>query len=63
MFATYKARDRMFGNPLVNECNEILRSCRTKEERIKAAPLIRSKIKLDTISDKLLSRGLVGNII
>ena len=63
MLATCKVRDRMFGNPIVNECNEILHSCKTKNDRMRAATLIRSKISLDSISNKLLSQGLIGSII
>ena len=60
---TDKVRDRMFGNPIVNECNELLHSCKTKKERIDAASYIRSKIKLDFISNKLLGQGLIGSIV
>ena len=63
MLASHKVHEHLFGNPVVNECNKLLRSCRTKEERIEAAPSIRSKLKFDSISDMLLSRGIVGNII
>ena len=63
MYATRKVYNHLFGNPIVNECNEILHSCKTKEERMRVAALIRSKVSLDPISDLLLSRGEVRNII
>ena len=54
---TDKIRDILFGNPIVNECNNILRSCGTKEERMRVAPLIRSKLKFDSFSNLLLNIG------
>ena len=63
MHATQKVHEHLFGNPIINECNKLLRSCRTKEERMRVATLIRSKVNLDPISDKLLGRGVVGTLI
>ena len=63
MLATKKVHEHMFSNPAVAECNKLLCSCKTKNERIRIAPLIRSKVSLDFISNMLLNRGLVGSII
>ena len=54
---TDRVRDTLFGNPNVNECNQILHSCKTKEERMRAAPLIRSKLRFDNFSKLLLDKG------
>ena len=63
MFDIEKVHDLIFGNPIVNECNEILHSCKTKDGRMRVAALIRSKAKLDSISGALLNRGKIEAII
>ena len=63
MPATRKVHEHIFGNSIITECNRVLRSCETAEERMRVASLIRSKVDLDSISNALLSRGLIGNII
>ena len=58
-----KIRDHLFGNPVVNECNNILRSCKTKEERMRVAALIRSRVNLGPIYNALLYQGNIEAII
>ena len=60
--STDKVRNLLFGNPVVNECNDILNSCKTKDDRMRAATLIRSKINLGPIHNKLLRQGNIGAI-
>ena len=42
---------------ILDECNEILASCKNEEERMRQADLIRSKVSLNPINDLLLGAG------
>ena len=61
MSATQKVRDYLFGNPSINACNELLKSCRNNKERKEVAASIRSKIPMNSFTDLLVSNGLIEN--
>ena len=60
LFGLQKINKYLFKNPIVEECNNILHSCKTKDDRIRVATLIRPKVKLDLVTDILLSQGQIG---
>ena len=57
---TRKIYEHLFGNTIANECNSILDSCKTKEDRMRAATLIRSKINIDFPTQIFLKKGING---
>ena len=58
-----KIVEKILGNPIIDECNDILNNCKTKEERMEATTSIRSKVKLNWLSETLLNSGAKGFLV
>ena len=60
LLGSEKVNKYLFTNPIVKECNEMLQSCKTKEDRMKAATLIRSKTNRGFPGNIFLNKGIKG---